>query len=289
MLVMRNQLPPLDLLIAFEAAGRLGSFQLAAQELALTPPAISQQIAKLEQSLGRGLFTRSHRRVQLTPAGQQFQASVTFALEHLAGATARTRQTDGGQTLRVAADTSMAALWLPARLAAFSKTHPEVRVRLLVSDRVQDLVNDQTQIALVHGRSTWRGFHSQLLFQETVFPVCSPDYSAPTDLTQADLLDLDYEHWHWMNWAIWFSELGLPNPQTPRTLRSNAYLTLIDAAKAGQGVALGWASLVDADMAAGRLIRPSEFEVSTTYGYHLLWPNHGELSAEQQLFVDFLT
>ena len=122
------------------------------------------------------------------------------------------------------------------------------------------------------GPATRSGF----FFLTRFFPVCAPNYlerhpiSRAEELLDADLIDLDYIHWNWINWSIWFTESGLEQRLPRFVLRTNAYTAQLDAARAGLGVALGWAHLLEGDLEDGTLVRPIRESVATRYGYHVL-------------------
>ncbi len=291
---IRKTLPHLDPLIAFEAAARHCSFSQAADELNVTASAVSQQIKALEQQLGVSLFERGHRSVDLTERGRGFQNSVTIALTHLVNA-ANDARAAGETLLEIATDTSIAEQWLIPRLPRFEALHPDISLKITVSDVRSELLGPDVPLSIIHGDGSWRGCVSELFLEEEVFPVCSPDYLArwggefkPEDLPRADLLDLDYEHWHWMNWAILLTEMSLPLPEVPRKLRMNNYPMLLDAAKRGLGMTLGWSSLTDDDLAAGRLVRPVEGAVKTRYAYYIVRPYGETTSPAMQAFRDWM-
>jgi LysR family glycine cleavage system transcriptional activator len=130
---------------------------------------------------------------------------------------------------------------------------------------------------VLHGDGQWPGFHAQKLFPEEVFPVCSPDYPLPRPgqdwvewLLEAQLIDLADSHWNWMNWRLWLGGNDIDEPLGNRNLQINSYPLVIDAACAGQGVALGWRYLVDDLIAAGRLLRPIEQSLQTELGYYFI-------------------
>ena len=291
---IRKKLPHLDPLIAFEAAARLSSFALAARELNVTAPAVSQQIRSLETSLGVSLFQRGHRSVQLTDRGRLFQNSVSIALTHLANAADEVRIDENFQQLQIVTDTSIASMWLVPGLQRFESCHPECTARLITTDVQAELLNSDFQIAIVHGQGNWVGYDSVLLFEEEVFPVCTPGYldRFPTglkfeDIPLTDLLDLEYEQWHWMNWAIWLTETGLRLPDTPRKMKMNNYPLIIDAACNGAGLALGWKHLVDDHLANGTLVRPFSETVKTQNGYYMIWPFNTEMAPIAAAFHDW--
>lgn len=267
-------LPPLDLLEPFEASARLGSFTRAAEELSVTQSAISQRVRKLENLLETSLFERGHRTITLTPEGRELLIGVKVALQHLASATHSLRQRDGRPFLRVGVDTCMAQLWLLPRLKGYLGTQSAVAVDLVVSDNEKEVLG--ADVAILHGDGSWPGFVARRLFSDDVFPVCAPGYlarhpiAAPQDLLTADLIDLDYVHWNWMNWGIWLTEAGIDPSRARILIRTNAYMAQLDAARAGMGVALGWGNLVDEDLARGVLVRPFEQSIDTSYGYYVL-------------------
>ena len=277
---LKKRLPHLDPLVAFEAAARHSSFALAADELNITAPAVSQQIRNLEDTLGVSLFDRGHRSVQLTDRGRIFQNSVAIALTHLANAADELRIEDEPNQITLATDMSIPTLWLFPRLQSFNQLQPDSSINLVTTDIQSDLLAANFDFAIVHGQGDWVGYDSHLLFKEEVFPVCSaqylaknPDISILENLSDANLLDLEYEHWSWMNWAIWLTEKNLPPPNSRRKLSLGNYPMLIDAACRGLGVALGWNHLVDEYLENGTLIRPTSASITTNNGYYLIWPH----------------
>jgi LysR family glycine cleavage system transcriptional activator len=275
--VLKTRLPPLDPLIAFEAAARLLSFTRAAEELHLSQAAISQQIRSLEQSLQVKLFTRSHRAVQLTNEGREYQHTVAAILKQLAGATMDIQNIEFAQQLVIGCDESFATQWLSPRLSRLRELLPDVTLRIIASDDYSVSLGNEVQVAVLHGDGLWTGFQTLRLFDEEVFPVCSPGFERDFEpqawaewLLQAQLIDLADSHWNWMNWRLWFSGNDIDQPLANRNLQINSYPLVIDAACAGHGVALGWRYLVDDLIAAGRLVRPVEQSLKTEFGYYLI-------------------
>lgn len=275
--MLRNRLPPLEPLVAFEAAARLLSFTRAGEELHLTQAAVSQQIRNLEQYLDIKLFTRSHRAVQLTHEGREYQHTVSGLLKQLASATTDIKSSEVNPRLSITCDQSFATFWLSPRLRHFQQSNPGVSLRLFTSDDEAECITDDVQISIFHGEGYWPGFQSYKLFDESIFPVCSPEYlqsQAKQDwrewLLQADLLDLDDSHWNWMNWRTWFAGQGIDEPLQFRNLQINSYPLLIEAACYSQGVALGWNYLVDDLLESGKLVRPIEQSLTTSFGYYLI-------------------
>ncbi|KRS11564.1 hypothetical protein XM53_14890 [Roseovarius atlanticus] len=281
----KPHLPPLDLMEPFEAAARLGSFTRAADELSVTQSAISQRVRKLEALLDTQLFTRGHRAITLTPEGRELLIGVRAALQHMTAATRALRQRDDRPRVRLAADTSMAQLWLTPRLPAALADSPPLMLDLLASDTESELLT--ADIALLHGAGDWPGFTAKRLFADAVFPVCTPDFLArtplqtPEDLLSAPLIDLDYTHWNWMNWGIWLTEAGLDPTRATTLMRTNSYMAQLDAARAGLGVALAWEGQLAEDLTTRRLVRPIDHAVTTPFGYYLILRDGAEPAARQ--------
>ena len=274
----KKKLPPLEPLIAFEAAARLLSFTRAGEELHLSQAAISQQIRSLESSLQVKLFTRSHRAVQLTNEGREYQHTVAAILKQLAGATMDIQNVEFSRQLVIGCDQAFATQWLSPRITQLRQLLPALALRIIASDDYGESLGADVQVAVLHGNGHWPGFSSQLLCAEEVFPVCSPDYPhrlAQQDwagwLLQAQLIDLVDSHWNWMNWRLWLGGNDIDEPLGNRNLHINSYPLVIDAACSGIGVALGWAGLVDDLIAQGRLIRPLKQSLKTELGYHFIY------------------
>ena len=275
--MLKKRLPPLEPLIAFEAAARLLSFTRAGKELHLSQAAISQQIRSLESSLQVKLFSRSHRAVQLTNEGREYLHTVAAILKQLAGATMDIQNVEFSRQLVIGCDQSFATQWLGPRIAQLRSALPEVALRIIASDDYAESLGAEVQVAVLHGDGQWPGFRALRLFDEEVFPVCSPDYPhelAGQDwvswLLQAQLIDLADSHWNWMNWRLWLGGNDIDAPLGNRNLQFNSYPLVIDAACAAQGVALGWRYLVDELIAEGRLLRPLQQSLRTEFGYYLI-------------------
>jgi LysR family glycine cleavage system transcriptional activator len=276
---MRQTLPPFAALIAFEAAGRLQSFTKAAEELHVTQAAVSRQIRLLEERIGKPLFVRAHRSVELTTEGRNYLHTVVNALSEVSAATRDLMAADSASRLVLAADQSIAHLWLMPRLAAFRAAYPGFDLGLVVSDEERACLAANVDVTLLHGDGNWPSHDTELLFAEEVFPVCSPDYLGerrgrlrPEDIASETLIDLDDDHWNWLNWRQWLNAHGAGEAAAPRSLVTSSYPLAIDAARRGLGLALGWRGLVDADLKAGGLVAPLRETMRTRFGYHLAWP-----------------
>lgn len=293
--MLKSRLPPLDPLIAFEAAARLLSFTRAAAELHLSQAAVSQQIRGLEDSLGVKLFTRSHRAVQLTNEGREYQHTVAAMLKQLAGATMDIRQVGATRQLVLGCDQSFAAQWLLPRLTALRGEMPDVTLRIIASDDDAECLARDVDLSILHGDGSWLGYSAERLFDEEVFPVCSPDYARRGDpgdwvgwLLGAQLIDLADSHWNWMNWRLWLGGHNVDEPLGGPRLQINSYPLVIEAACAGHGVALGWRYLIDDLIAAGRLLRPVAQSLRTEFGYYLIYRDADAMDSATASLRDWL-
>ncbi len=273
----KSRLPNLDSLITFDAVARHQSFTLAANELCLTQPAVSQRIKLLEQEMGIQLFERFHKSIRLSAQGNEYHNSVVVALNHLVAASEAVKTTSNNSTVKIMADIAMSSCWFVPQLTQLKNEFNNISFDLISTDNPQRYLDPSIDISIVHGEGEWLGYKSVLLFEEEVVPVCSQSYldengpiNTIEDLVRTKLIDLIYEKWTWMNWAIWLSESNAPHYDINRAFRSNLYDATILAAKNGVGVALGWRYLVEPDLLDGSLIMPIAESVKTSNGYYLL-------------------
>ncbi len=249
-----NDLPPLHTLPAFEAAARLGSFLAAAEALHLTPSAISHRIKLLEEHLGQPLFERRHRAVVLTATGRRFLAVVRDSLLRLdeAAATLRAPQRE---RLRISAAPALGSQWLVGRVAAYQERHPDLEFVLATATSLGPLLAGEADIGLRYGEEEWPGLLAWKLFEERVFPVCSPALAAgltqPADLDQRRLLRHPL-----LSWRRWFAAAGLDRAEPARGPLYEDALLMLEGAVAGHGIALMAGSLAAPYLADGRLVRP---------------------------------
>ncbi|NTV68741.1 MAG: LysR family transcriptional regulator [Azonexaceae bacterium] len=249
-----RDLPPLHTLPAFEAAARLGSFLAAADALHLTPSAISHRIRQLEAHLGQALFERRHRAVVLTAAGRRYLAVVRDALLRLDEASAALR-TPQRERVRISAAPALGSKWLVSRVADYQESHPNLEFSLGTATGLGPLLNGEADIGLRYGEEEWPGLLAWKLFEERVFPVCSPTLAAklktPQDLDQVRLLRHPL-----LSWQRWFAAAGVRHPEPSTGPNYEDALLMLEAAVAGHGVALMAGTLAAPYLAEGRLIRP---------------------------------
>jgi DNA-binding transcriptional LysR family regulator len=295
---LRKQLPPLTSLVVFEAVARQLSFTRAALELNITQAAVSRQIRSLEENLGVALFTRLHRTIQLTPAGKKLLRTVTISLEYLADTVGelRTGSGTGAGYITVVATLAVASFWLLPRLAKFRAAFADIEVRVLATDQEIEQISEPFDAGIRYGAGYWPGMSARFLGQAEIFPVCSPDYLRRQPFADIDglleqtLLYQEDSRWDWIDWPIWLAELdiGGGSSNIRQSLKINSYSLLIQAAVAGQGVALGWSHLIDQLLADGSLVRPIDATLRTRHGFYLVTPAGRMTSAPAEAFCDWV-
>jgi LysR family transcriptional regulator, glycine cleavage system transcriptional activator len=292
---LRAQLPPVSSLLAFETAGRLLSFTRAAAELNVTQAAISRQMRTLEDHLGCAMFHRRHRAVQLTADGTRLHQAITMGLNHIAVTTAELQRASRGAQLAIGSTLAFAAFWLMPRLTRFRAEFPEVELRLISSDKNLDFTGDGVDVAFRYGDGNWPGATATLLFEEEVFPVCSPGFlhrhprlTERADLADCTQLDVEGVDPSWMTWDQWLASSGVHAEHDRRRVHFNNYPLLVQAAVDGHGLALGWRYYVDDLLLRGALVRPIPATLRSGRGFYLVLPEAAAVSADIRTFRDWL-
>jgi LysR family transcriptional regulator, glycine cleavage system transcriptional activator len=297
MIRMVRKLPPLSALRAFEAAARHLSFTRAADELGVTPAAISHQVRNLEEQLGIPLFQRLTRAVRLTDAGQAFQPLLSDGFERLAAAVAVLQATERAGILTVSVAPSFAGKWLVPRIERFAALHPEIDLRISASMALVDFRSDQVDVAIRFGQGRYPGLKVDKLFSESVTPLCSPAFTqgphplrTPEDLRHHTLLhdDSAYAVGPTPDWRMWLKLAGHEDVDARRGLRFSHAEHALQAACDGLGVVLGRQSLAAGDIAAGRLVRPFHLVLPIDFGYFLVRPEAGEERPKVAAFREWI-
>ena len=263
---MPQRIPSTETLRAFEAAVRLGSFSRAAEAVHLTHGAVSRRIAALEADLGVTLFDRLPRGVRATEAGLKLHALVTDALDRLRHGLAAL--TVGARPVRLSVLPSFASRWLLPRLGLFRAAEPGVELQMTAEYGLAEVGRGQIDLAIRYGVGPWRGIRSELLFEESLFPVGAPGQmlTGAADLARATLLH-DSDH---ADWSAWLAAAGWPVPARHEVF--NDYNLVLEAAASGLGLALGRSRLVEQELATGRLVRLHPLSVPNPRAYHLIMP-----------------
>ncbi len=275
---MLELFPGLRSLRAFDFAAQHLNFTRAADALGVTPAAISHQIKELESQLGLVLFQRTSRTMRLTREGEILHTAAHESLEVLSRALIRIKRLENRMQIRVSASPSLAAKWLVPRLDRFLSLQPGADVRIDVSHAVVDFDRDDVDLAVRFGEGRYPGLRADILFQDNVFPVCSPriitkerPLKTPRDLLRHTLIHLDWEAQGspWPNWTMWMKASGINDFDDRTGLHFGQTSFAVQAAIDGMGVALGDSNLVADDLAAGRLVKP--FELSLRAPKHLAY------------------
>lgn len=268
-----RRLPPLAALRAFEAAARHSSFKRAAEELHVTPTAISHQIRQLEQTIGAQLFERRTRQVVLTPEGHVLLPVLTDGFDSFARTTAGLTRKSGRTTVTLSATPAFAAKWLVPRIAGFRKTRPDIDLTLLATLDVVDVKSGVADLALRYGRGSYPDLIAESLTVDRFAPVASPRLrlKKPSDLRSATLIHSDWRRSDPKNptWRHWLKIAGLDGIDPRAGLRFSDETHAIQAAVAGNGVALHSLLLVQEELATGTLAIPFGPEIEG-FALHLV-------------------
>jgi LysR family glycine cleavage system transcriptional activator len=265
---MTTRLPPLNALRVFEAAGRHMSFRLAAQELRVTPGAVSQQIRVLELHLGVPLFERLPKGIRLSPYGEKLLPAALRALQVLSDAMDQLRSAKS--VIQVTVAPTLCTRWLMPLLGRFYDRCPNVEVRIDATTQVIDLASNPFDVAIRYLALPPSNLECGLMFADTVFPVCSPGVAErlrgdPRRLAEVKLLAWS-SHDHWTGWL---REARLPGRAVFDRVQFSHLMLALDGAQAGQGIALCCAPLVRNELESGRLVRPFETSFETGFSYYV--------------------
>lgn len=293
---MARPLPPLNPLRAFEVAARHSSFTKAADELFVTPSAVSHQVKTLEEHLGMALFIREAKALTLTAAGRAYLPAVQEAFRVLTDAT-RQLSAKLAQVLRVDIPPTFAVKWLIPRLDRFVKAHPEIDIRISTNSSPPDFARDTYDVAIRFGSGYYPDLHSEMCLAVNVFPVCSPGLlqcehplREPADLKHQTLLHdaSTYSNGSNPHWSAWLKHAGALDVDASRGLSFTPSHLVIDAAIDGLGVALAKDSWVEQDLLAGRLVRPFGVALPVESAYYMVFPKHRAGDVRIATFVDWV-
>jgi len=295
---MARPLLPLNALRAFESAARHLNFSRAAEELFVTPGAVSQQVRLLEETIGGALFRREARGLQLTDLGRAAVPVLREGFDRLTDASALLREPPRRRQVSVSVAPSFAAKWLMPRMDDFRRAHPDIEVWISADMEPVDLHDGVVDLAVRYGPGGYTDHATERLMIETVLPVCSPrlmtgphPIARPGDLVHHALLhdasaNSDPSG---PDWAMWLKARGVRHPDPRRGSRFNQSSLLIEAAIAGHGVALAKRTLAQADLTAGRLVAPfPDGSEAVGFAYHVILPRDRQPSPSASAFVAWL-
>ncbi len=266
-----RRLPPLNGLRAFEATARHLSFTRAADELCVSQGAVSRHVRNLEDWLGVVLIHRTTRKLQLTEAGTALLASLSAALDQIAGTTATIMAQREELNLMVAP--SFAMLWLMPRLQNRGEAIP-VRLTTRAAPALFDA--DSFDAGILYGSGDWGDLHADLIMEEQLTPVCAAALLAGErplttieDLQHQTLLHSSTDH---RDWRLWLEAVGVSGIDTDQGVAFETMENALRAAESGHGVTIGDLSLIKADSLSSPLVRPFEQSIFSGYGYYFLCP-----------------
>ena len=277
---MRRNLPPLTAVRAFEAAARRLSIARAAEELHVTPPAISHQIKSLEEWLGMRLFWRNSGTLELTPSGQAYLAQVSDAFNQLWEATDRISIKDANRTLSVIVPPSIATKWLVPRLGRFRQRHPDLELRVQIATPPIDFSQHLIDIGISFGWNVGEGLHREAWMTYDILAVCSPrlldgdhPIRTPADLRYHTLLHDEALKIHdRVDWRSVLEDLGIGDIETLPEIRFNLAAQTYEMAIEGGGIGLAKSALVNLDIESGRLVPLFDYRLPSEFTYDVIVP-----------------
>ena len=291
----RRIIPSMTALLQFEAVARLNSFTVAAKELGVTQAAVSKQIKVLEENIGAQLFHRGHRSINLTDSGELLFAIISDSLQRVASAFDQITQGAGRHEIVLGSTAPFSQLRIMPRLNMLGEHLPHIQLRLATQMFMGDLRARDYDLDIRFGDGKWDDGTAILLFEEEVFPVCSPAWLArnqvpltPDDLAVAGLLDAASTSEGWYTWPSWFKSLGFSPPALRINLRCSLYTDSINAALQGYGVSLGWGRLVEHLLDSGELVRLEPFVVRPREAYYVIVPHGRAIDPRTWAIVQWL-
>ncbi|WP_420586104.1 LysR family transcriptional regulator [Ruegeria sp.] len=299
----RRHLPSLNSFATFEVAAKHLSFTNAASELNVTQAAVSQQVKYLERALGKPLFLRQHKALELTLEGRQLLGAISSGLDSISQAVAEVQGSAESLTITCSATVAVATHWLKPITDLYAKSNPSIRFSILASDEDDTLRNfKEVDVAFVCGNERFGvGENVHYLFPEVVKPVCSPGFARDNNLNsieeiaQSNLLHLHQKHWNsaaigWqpINWPDWFAKSNYFRELPAPGFVSNNYCMLIDAAIRGEGVVLGWQHIVHTSLVNNDLCVANDTALRLERGNYIKVSNSGKSGRHAADFADFI-
>ncbi|MBZ9764974.1 LysR family transcriptional regulator [Mesorhizobium sp. CA8] len=290
---LRSKIPSPQSLFAFLAAAKTRNFGRAAEDLNVTQSSISHSIRKLERHLGTQLFIRANRGVSMTPDGQLLFRAVSGGFAQIEDTIDAIGKRELG-FVSVAASTSMATYWLMPQLRDFHKMHPGIKLKILTIDKDVE-PDDAIDLTIRLLPLTTDRKNAWLMAKETVFPVCSRAYLAESpplndvsDLLNHKLLSYEDPNRRRINWPEFYAALQMTSKSIEPTVVFNDYQLVLQAAMAGEGIAIGWSMTNIFLLEQGQLCRPLPVEVTTQNGFYVLAQPGKMLRKHVRTLVDWL-
>lgn len=292
---IRKSFPSLNALLVLEAAVRLRSFTAAAAELSVTQAAVSRQIAMLEEELGAALFARKHRAIEPTPQCLMLASSLAHSFGKIAESIELFRAEDQQSTVTIGATLAISSLWLLPRLSEFRQKFPATQIKLISQDSRINLGSGEADVVVRFGSPPFNDGQTMASRSDEVFPVCSPDYAKKLSSNtlafpqgDVDLVAQEVPERSWFTWNDWFIRAGLGANKKQSALQFQHYTEVLEAARAGHGVALGWGMLVQSYLQNGSLVRLGELSVQAEGRYNVVVPWQQKSNPASEVLIEWL-
>lgn len=296
-----RRLPPLNSIRAFEATARHLSFSKAADELNVTPGAVSQQVKALEEHLNLKLFKRKNRIILLTDEAQMCLPLLSEGLDKLSQGIETIREQSNDKPLTITASPTFASRWLLPRLSNFQQQFPDIDVRIDATNELADLVSDDIDVGIRFGTGEYSGLEADYLFSQNVIPVCKPSLKAgkdiiqnPEDLKNHTLLHAQGDYFvidddtH-VDWEMWFATVGVQGIDARPGLHFSQYNLLIEAAIRGQGIALIGDAVISDELKSGQLVKLFEkTDIPLSFSYYLAYSNNKKNLSRVKIFRQWI-
>lgn len=289
-----HHIPPLRVMLAVEATARLRSFSKAAEELNVTQSAISHLISQAEAFLSARLFDRHSRPVKPTAAGQRYVNALVSGLNVIRSEGEALRKGRNADALTVSCNLAYANYWLLPRLKEFHEAHPDITVNMVTAYQGLPELSDAIDISVRFGKGDWSDCSAELLLSEFIVPVACPTYierappvAVPSDLLGHLLLHARADDRTWFDWEQWFGYFGIRTNALPGPYFDN-HLTMMQAALAGQGIALGWIGTASEFVRAGQLMELFKVKIPADGGVYLVWRTSVPLSPAARTFASWM-
>ena len=281
---LRRLIPSLGVLTSFEAAARLGSFTAAAAELGVTQAAVSRRIKEIETSLGCQLFVRANRRVHLSQPGQDLFDAVSDSFQRIADVAGDIKLSGEAESVTIGVSLAFAHFRLLPALTAFHEKFPDIQVRVVSQDVWSESAAYGLDLELRYGVGPFPNRTIMVSVPDVVFPVCAPQFAKkwgidPSDditsetLASLPLIEGEQNATRFLTWSQWFKGMGHGPPTVQPRLQFSNYSDAAYAAMNGDGVAVGWGSLLQRPLSDGRLLRIGSVRVTPPGQHHLLAKN----------------
>ena len=286
-------LPSLTALAVFETSARHKSFKRAAEELNVTPGAVSRQIKAVEDELGHPMSTRTPAGVDLTTQGEELYRVLAQGFAGAADVVRQIKASNSTFHVTIACTNAVALLWLIPRMGAFWNAHQDVLVDHLITDDPQGLRREEVELRIRYGFGAWPDEEARLLMDEVIFPVVGPEFAErhvgtiPEELPDLPLLHLNWVDPAWTDWEELLTRGGIEHGKLGG-VRFGKYPVVVRAAEDNYGVAIGWNRLVKPNLDAGRLVRFTDLAIPAPGSYYLTWNRHRPLTPAAFTFRDWL-